>query len=63
VEKVLTEPEADRASHLVISQGLLTKSKKLIPTSWVSTMLEDEVFLSVPADLVESLPDYQHPEE
>lgn len=63
MEKVLTEPEADRASHLVISRGVLTKSKKLLPTSWVSTMLEDEVHLSVPADLVESLPDYQHPEE
>jgi len=63
VEEVLTEPEADRASHLVVSRGLLHKTKKLLPTSWISTILADEVFLSVPVHLVESLPDYEHPEK
>jgi len=63
VEMVLTEPEADRASHLVVSRGLLHKTQKLLPTSWISTILEDTILLFVPASLVESLPDYEHPEK
>lgn len=59
VEEVLTEPEADRATHIVISEGLLLKDKKLIPTHWISTVLEDRVLLGVDAQLIESLPEYE----
>jgi hypothetical protein len=59
VEAVLTESQEDRATHLVISEGLLFKEKKLIPTSWVSTVQEDEVRLYVGSGLLEKLPEYE----
>lgn len=59
VERIFTEPQEDRATHLLISEGLILKQKKLVPTTWMSTVLEDEVHLSVNSDLVESLPEYK----
>jgi uncharacterized protein YrrD len=59
VEAVLTDPEEDRATHLVISQGLLLKERKLVPTSWISTVLPDEVHLAVGAHLIEGLREYE----
>ena len=59
VERVLTDPQEDRATHLLISEGLILKDKKLIPTGWMSTVHEDEVHLLVGSDSVESLPEYQ----
>ena len=59
VEEILTEPTADRATHLVISEGLLLKEKRLIPTQWISSVLEDQVVLAVDSDVIENLPEYQ----
>lgn len=59
IERIFTEPQENRATHLLISEGLILKEKKLIPTRWLSTVLEDEVFLSVDSDFVERLPEYQ----
>jgi uncharacterized protein YrrD len=59
VERIFTDPLEDRATHLLVSEGLILKDKKLIPTSWMSTVHEDEVHLLVGSDLVESLPEYQ----
>lgn len=59
VEAVLTEPEADRATHLVISEGILFPHRKLLPTQWVTTVLEDQVHLAVPASLIDDLPEYE----
>lgn len=59
VEAVLTDPEGDRATHLVISRGLLLTETKLVPTTWVSTVMEDEVHLAVGSRLLNALPEYQ----
>lgn len=59
IEEVMTEPATDRATHLVISEGLLLKEKKLVPTQWISTVLEDTVVLAVDARTVEDLPEYK----
>jgi len=59
VEAVLTDPEEDRATHLVISQGLLLKERKLVPTSWASTVTPDEVHLTVGSRLIEELRKYE----
>lgn len=58
VERVYSEPEEQRVTHLVISQGLISKEKKLIPTLWVDSVIEDKVWLSVAKDFVENLPEY-----
>ena len=59
IERIFTDPLADRATHLLISEGLILKDKKLIPTRWMTNVLEKEVHLSVDSDFVESLPEYQ----
>lgn len=59
IERVFTDPLEDRATHLLISEGLILREKKLIPTRWMTHVLEDEVHLSVDSELVESLPEYQ----
>ena len=59
VEEVLTDSETDRVTHLVIAEGLLLKEKKLIPASWVASILESRVLLCVPSDVVKNLPEYR----
>lgn len=63
VEHIYTEPEEQRATHLLISRGLLSKEKKLIPTHWVDTVLEDKVHLSVESDFIANLPNHRSSEE
>jgi uncharacterized protein YrrD len=58
VERIFTEPEEQRAMHILISEGLVSKEKKLIPTHWVDHVFEDEVRLSVESDLIENLPNF-----
>jgi uncharacterized protein YrrD len=59
VEMVLTDPQENRATHLVISKGLLSKERKLIPTPWVSIVMSDEIHLAVSSDVIERLRDYE----
>jgi hypothetical protein len=59
IERVFAEPSQDRATHLMISKGLLLKERKVIPTSWIMTVMEEEVHLGVSSDLIENLPEYQ----
>jgi len=57
VEQVLTEAQADRATYFVISEGLLLKTRRLVPATWVSTIMDDEVHLTVSAHELERLPE------
>ena len=59
VERIFTDPLEDRATHLLISEGLILKEKRLIPTGWMTSVLEDEVHLSVKSEFVENLPEYE----
>ncbi|MEZ4769278.1 MAG: PRC-barrel domain-containing protein [Caldilineales bacterium] len=59
IERVFTDAITDRATHLLISEGLILKSRKLIPTIWLGRVFEDEVHLLVTSKYVDSLPDYE----
>ena len=59
IERVFTDPLEDRATHLLIAEGLILKKRTMIPTRWMTDVLEDEVHLSVDSECVESLPEYQ----
>jgi len=59
VEEVLTDPEGDYVTHLVVSRGLLLKEKKLVPATWVTSVMEEEVQLAVGRRLLDELPEYQ----
>jgi uncharacterized protein YrrD len=58
VKAVLTDPKEDRATHLLITQGLLLKERKLVPTAWISKVREKKVHLGIGSKFVEQLPDY-----
>ncbi len=58
VERIFTHPDNGRATHLVISRGLLLKERKLIPVTWVNNIQENEVHLLVRSELLNRLPDY-----
>jgi uncharacterized protein YrrD len=49
----------DQATHLVISEGIVLKKRKLVPTDWISHIQEDEIYLAVNQRLLRRLPDYQ----
>lgn len=58
IERIFTDPQSDRATHILISEGLIFKDKKLVPTNWISTIQNKKIFLSVDSELVEDLPEY-----
>jgi sporulation protein YlmC with PRC-barrel domain len=58
IERVFTDGNTNRATHLVISKGLLFKSKKLIPTSWVATTEEDKIELNLGTYALDNLPSF-----
>ena len=59
VAEVITDPEDNRATHFVISKGVLFKYKVLIPVLWISGLQEDEVHLNVGPEMLADLPEYQ----
>jgi uncharacterized protein YrrD len=59
VEQVFTDPATNRATYVLVAHGFLTKTKKLIPTTWISKLTETEIFLSVGSSLVDDLHEYQ----
>ena len=59
VEEILTDPQADRVTHFVITQGLFFKDRKLVPITWVSRFGEEQVHLEVGSRLLDGLPEYR----
>ncbi len=59
IEAIYTEPESDRVSHIVITQGLLLKNKKLIPTTWVDRIEGDEVHMLLDTEIIDHLPEHK----
>lgn len=61
VERVFMDTKTDKATHLLISQGLFFKERKAVPISWISKVDEDEVHLTVSSDLLSRLHGYEEP--
>jgi uncharacterized protein YrrD len=59
IERIFVDPEAERATHFVITEGLIFKERKLIPATWVSTVGEDEVHLAVGSRMIDGLKEYK----
>lgn len=58
IDEVITDPDNGTATHFVVAAGLLFKERKLIPTGWIQRARTDEVQLSVGANVLDGLPDY-----
>ncbi|HSL29138.1 MAG TPA: PRC-barrel domain-containing protein [Anaerolineales bacterium] len=59
VERLFIDPESNKATHFLISQGLLFKDRKLVPIHWVKSVEEAEVHLVVSSRLLERLPAHE----
>jgi uncharacterized protein YrrD len=59
VERLFVDPNSNETTHFLISQGVLFKDRKLVPTHWVKSVEEDKVHLTVSANLLERLPTYE----
>ena len=59
VERVIVEPKENRATHIVVGSGLLSKEYRLVPTFWIKTVTDDKVFLKIKADFYEKLPEHE----
>jgi uncharacterized protein YrrD len=59
VEQVYTD-EQGRITHIRISSGFIFKSSRLVPISWVRTISDDEVRLTVRESVVKDLPQRQN---
>ncbi len=62
LEQVFTDSRTDRATHILISKGLLLKERKLVPTTWIKSVTEDEVRLAVGSPTLEELGEYVEPD-
>ncbi len=59
IERLFVDNNSGRATHLIISKGLLLKERKQIPVDWIDKIIADEVYLAVNAPFTDRLPDYQ----
>jgi len=59
IEEVLVDPKQDRATHIIIEEGIFFPDKKLLPTIWLTNVLEDEVHLAMKSSTLEKLPEYE----
>jgi len=56
VEQVYAEADEHRVTHLLVSRGVISKDKKLIPSAWIKDIFEDAVRLTVKNTVIENLP-------
>ena len=56
IEEIQVDPDTDYATHILISKGVFLKETKWIPTAWLKTVAEDDVYLAVSAATIEHLP-------
>ena len=59
VEEVITQAQTNKATHFIVSHGLIFKVHKAIPVQWVNEVTEDGVTLSVHSEMLDRLPEYQ----
>jgi uncharacterized protein YrrD len=59
LERVITDPNSDTVTHLVISRGLFIKKRKKIPVYWLGDVAEDKLHLSVGSCLFDCLLEFR----
>jgi sporulation protein YlmC with PRC-barrel domain len=59
IEHLFIQPESGKVSHILVSEGVLRKDRRLVPVAWVESVAEDKVLLSMPSRQLEGLPAYK----
>lgn len=63
VEEIIVDPKTDKATHIVVSKGLLLVEEKLVPVEWIKDITAQVVQLAVDRKVIENLPEYQREEK
>ncbi len=58
VELLFLEPDSEKVTHFLISQGVFLNDRKLIPAGWIKNA-DEQVHLIVPSDVLQRLPAYR----
>ena len=57
IESVLVNSQTGLVDHVIVARNLLLRrARKLIPESWIKSVYEDVIYLTVPAEQVKDLP-------
>ncbi|MFP3897539.1 MAG: PRC-barrel domain-containing protein [Anaerolineales bacterium] len=59
MERVVLDPEDQQVTHIVVRQGFLFATDKILPANLVQTGTEERVILRLDADELEHLPDFK----
>jgi hypothetical protein len=59
VERIFTDTATSEVTHLLLSQGLFLKTRKVIPMAWVLDVGEDDVRLAIGSNLLQGLRAYE----
>jgi uncharacterized protein YrrD len=57
VEKTFTDSSRN-VTHILIARGIIFHTERLIPIGWVRWLDDNELRLTVPTEIVESVPEY-----
>jgi len=58
LERVFTNDKMTQATHLLVKDGWLFQTEKVIPVSWIDNVDEDEIHLTVDAPVLERVPPF-----
>jgi uncharacterized protein YrrD len=59
VERLFVDARNNHATYVVVSHGLLFKDRKLVPTTWIKSVSDNEVQLSVKAHILDTLAEFE----
>jgi len=59
IEQVIVETTEERATHIVVVRGLLSKERKIIPTLWIDDVTDKKVYLHFDEEFFDHLPEYE----
>lgn len=59
VDRVIIDPNTKEISHLVVGEGMLFPTGRVIPIEMVESTNEDEVWLNKPSEELDSLPVFE----
>lgn len=60
IERIIVQD--DHATHMIVSQGVIFRDKKLIPIGWVTEIDSEEIHIGVHTPVLKRLPSYEEPE-
>jgi uncharacterized protein YrrD len=59
VDRVITEGESDRVTHLIVHRGTLFAKERVVPVTLIDRVTDAGVFLTISAEELDNLPEFE----